>query len=147
MKLPWRSRKGRARSQEQAVRMAARGGDYESLAVVESRVVPGVRFTVARMSFDRRVELMRRIRELGRRASFLEAGQSPEDKMDAALARAEIERIYVAWGVRTVSGLVVDGADAGPEALAESAPEELFQEALAAVRAATGLTGEQRKNC
>ncbi|HTS64023.1 MAG TPA: hypothetical protein VMH28_18495 [Candidatus Acidoferrales bacterium] len=114
---------------------------------MESRVVPGVRFTVARMSFDRRVELMRRIRELGRRASFLEAGQSPEDKMDAALARAEIERIYVAWGVRTVSGLVVDGAEAGPEALAESAPEELFQEALAAVRAATGLTGEQRKNC
>jgi hypothetical protein len=136
MKLPWRSgEKARA------------GGSHESVAVVPSQVMPGVEFTIARMSFDRRVDLMRRIRELAKRAEFLAAGQSTEDKMDAALARAEIERTYVAWGVRTVSGLTVDGRDAGPEELAESGPEELFREALAAVRAETGLNEEERKNC
>jgi hypothetical protein len=108
--------------------------------------MPGVRFTIARMSFDRRVELMRRIRELARRAEFLAAGQGTEDKMDAALAHAEIERLYVAWGVRGVSGLVVDGRIANPETISGDAPEELFREALAAVRAETGLTEEQRKN-
>jgi hypothetical protein len=116
------------------------------VTVIESRLMPGVRFTVARMSFDRRVELMRRIRELARRAEFLAAGESTDDKMDAALARAEIERTYVAWGLRAVSGLVVDGRDAGPETLIGAAPEELFREALAAVRAETGLNEEERKN-
>jgi hypothetical protein len=116
------------------------------VTVVESRVIPGVKFTVARMSFDRRVELMRRIRELARRAEFLAAGQAAEDKMDAALLQAEIERIYVSWGLRAVSGLVVDGRDAGPETLSGVAPEELFREVLAAVRTETGLDEEQRKN-
>ena len=144
MRLPWRL--GReARIQNSEFRMTG-GAVYESVTEVESRVIPGVRFTVARMSFERRVELMRRIRELGRRAAFLEAGQSPEDKMDAALLQAEIDRIYVEWGVTGVSGLVVDGRAAGPEALAESAPEDLFREALAAVRAETGLSEDQRKN-
>jgi hypothetical protein len=119
---------------------------YESVATIESKVIPGVTFTVARMSFDRRLELMRRIRELARRAEFLAAGQSPEDKMDAALVQAEIERLYVAWGLRAVSGLVIDGRHASPETLFGDAPEELFREALAAVRAETGLSEEQRKN-
>jgi hypothetical protein len=107
----------------------------------------GVSFTIARMSFDRRVELMRKIRELARRAEFLAAGQSAEDKMDAALVQAEIERLYVAWGLRAVSGLMIDGREAGPESLSGEAPEELFREALAAVRAEMGLTEEERKNC
>ena len=51
--------------------------------------------------------------------------------MDAVLLRAEIERMYVAWGVKAVSGLVVDSREAGPELLAEAGPEELFREALA----------------
>ena len=119
---------------------------YETATVVESRVVSGVNFTIAKVSFGRRVELMRRVRELARRLEFLEAGQEPGEKMDAAILRAEIDRLYVAWGVQAVSGLVLDGAIATPESLVESGPEELFQEALAAVRAETGLTGEQRKN-
>jgi hypothetical protein len=120
---------------------------YESGTVVESRVMPGVKFTVARMSFARRLELMRRIRELARRAEFLSAGQSSEEKMDAALVQAEIERLYVAWGLTSVSGLTVDGRDATPETLSGEGPEELFREALAAVRTETGLAEEQRKNC
>ena len=145
MKLPWRLGKGGVGRQESGARRQE-GAAYESVTVVESRVMPGVRFTVARMSFGRRVELMRQIRELARRAEFLAAGSSPEDKMDAALVQAEIERVYVSWGVRAISGLVVDGCDAGPERLSDAGPEELFREALAAVRAETGLDEEQRKN-
>ena len=54
--------------------------NYESVTVVESRVAPGVTYAVARMSFGRRVELMRRVRELARRMEFLEAGKEPADR-------------------------------------------------------------------
>jgi hypothetical protein len=119
---------------------------YESVATVESRVAPGVAFAVARMSFGRRVELMRRVREMARRVEFLEAGKEPGDRMDAALLQAEIDRLFLAWGLKGVSGLQVDGAEASPESLLEAGPEELFREALAAVREETGLAEEQRKN-
>jgi hypothetical protein len=120
--------------------------NYESVMVVESRVAPGVTFSVFRMSFGRRMELMRRIRELARQREFLEAGQQAGEKMDAALLEAEIQRLFIRWGIRAVSGLTLDGAEATPEGLAEAGPEELFREALAAVRAQIGLNDEERKN-
>jgi hypothetical protein len=119
---------------------------YESVTVVESQRVPGVTFSVARMSFGRRVELMRKVRELARRMEFLEAGTEPGDKMDAALLQAGIDRLYLTWGLQSVGGLEVDGVDATPESLAEAGPEELFREALEAVRAETGLNEAERKN-
>jgi len=119
---------------------------YESVRKVESRVARGVTFTLAKISFGRRVELMRGVRELARRIEFLEAGQAPGDKMDAALLQTEIDRLFLTWGLRAVSGLEMDGADATPELLAEAGPEDLFREALAAVRAETGLTEAERKN-
>ena len=120
--------------------------NYESVSVVESRVANGVSYTVARMSFGRRTELMRRVWELASRMEFLEAGQEPGEKMDAALLQAEINRVYLTWGLRGVSGLELDGVEATPELLAEAGPEDLFQEALTAVRAETGLNGAERKN-
>jgi hypothetical protein len=124
------------------------GGDvnYESSVVVESTARRGVKLRVARMSFGRRVELMRRVRELSRKIEFLEAGQDTGGLMDAGLLRAEIDRTFVLWGLESISGLDVDGADATPEALIERGPEDLFREALAAVRAQTGLSEEERKN-
>jgi hypothetical protein len=119
---------------------------YESVSEVESKVAPGVRFTVARMSFARRVDLMQRVRELARQLEFLEAVARPGEQMDAGLVRAEIDRLYLAWGLRAVSGLELDGRPASPDLLAEAGPEELFREALAAVRAQTGLTDDERKN-
>ena len=101
---------------------------------------------MTRMSFGRRVELMRKVRELARRMEFLKAGPEPGDKMDAALLQAEIDRVYLAWGLKSVSGLDVDGVDATPETLADAGPEELFREALEAVRAETGLNEAERKN-
>lgn len=119
---------------------------YESFVVWESRVAPGVKYSVAKMSFARRLELMRRVRELARRMEFLEAGAEPADRMDATLLQAEIDRLYVAWGLQSVEGLAVDGVDAKPETLAEAGPEDLFREALEAVKAETGLNEAARKN-
>jgi len=119
---------------------------YESVRVVESRVAGGVTFTVSRMSFERRLELMRRIRELARRVEFLEAGGGPLGQMDAALLQAEIDREYVSWGLRSISGLELDGKCATPDLLCTCGPEEVFREALAAVRAEMGVSTEERKN-
>lgn len=119
---------------------------YESETVVESKVAAGVTYTIARMSFARRVQLMRKVRDLARRAEFLEAGQEPGGQMEAALLQAEIDRLYVEWGLRSVSGLELDAHPATPETLASCGPEELFREALAAVRMETGLNAAERKN-
>jgi hypothetical protein len=119
---------------------------YESIREVESESVPGVSYVVARMSFVRRVELMRRVRELAGRKEFQDAGEDARGKMDAALLQAEIDRLYVVWGLREVRGLTVDGVAATPESLGEAGPENLFREALAAVRAETGLSAVERKN-
>jgi hypothetical protein len=119
---------------------------YDSVEVVESRVAGGVKFTVAKMSFGRRTELMRQVRELARRVEFLGAGADAGQKMDAALLQAEIDRLYVKWGLRAISGLDLDGVEATPESLAEAGPEELFREAVEAVRAQTGLSPAERKN-
>jgi hypothetical protein len=142
MKLPWRS--GRVRQEPGRAECLPHHG-FESEAVVESKARPGVRFRIARITFGRRVELMRRVRELARRAEFLDAGKDPADKMDAALLQAEIAQLYVTWGVKAVEGLTVDGVAAGPEMLA-AGPEEVFREALAAVRSEIGLIEEERKN-
>ncbi|MEI9972408.1 MAG: hypothetical protein WDO73_10355 [Ignavibacteriota bacterium] len=119
---------------------------YESAATVSSQVADGVAFRIAKMSFGRRADLMRQIRELARKVEFLEAGAEPGQKMDAALLRVEIDRMYVKWGVLAISGLELDGVEATPQSLAESGPEPLFREALSLVRSQAGLTADERKN-
>lgn len=119
---------------------------YESVVVVESRVSQGVKFTIAKMSFGRRTKLMRQVRELARKIEFLEAGQDAGHKMDAAVLRVEIDRLHVRWGLRAVAGLDVDGVEATPESLEVAGPEELYREAVAIVRAQTGLSAAERKN-
>jgi hypothetical protein len=141
MRFPWHSDRGHS-----VAPATGNGGDYTSDTVVQSQTVRGVTFTIAKISFGRRTELMRRVRELARKAEFLMAGADAGQKMDAAILHAEIERLYVIWGVTKVTGLTVDGSAAGPELLIESGPEGLFQEALAAVRKETGLTEDERKN-
>ena len=143
MKFTWLSDRARGRTPGEIAAV----GRYESEVVVESKVRPGVRFRIARMSFARRMELMRRVRDLARQAEFLSAGPDSAQKMDAALLAGEIERIYVAWGVVGVQGLRVDGQAAGAEELIDAGPEALFREALEAVRRETGLSEEERKNC
>src|ERR1051326_2183273 len=103
---------------------------YESGVRVESAVMPGVWFVVHKMSFARRINLTRRIRDLAERVEFLNAGENTKEKMDASLLAAEIDGIYVLWGLTEVGGLELDGTPATPESLVVSGPEELFREAL-----------------
>lgn len=119
---------------------------YESTVKHESKTHAGVSFTVRRMSLGRRMELARRIREMAARLEFLEAGQDPKDKVEAALAAAGVERVYLEWGLAEVQGLEIDGQPATPESLIEAGPEELCREIAAAVKAECGLTEAERKN-
>ncbi|HWB95680.1 MAG TPA: hypothetical protein VG672_03235 [Bryobacteraceae bacterium] len=117
---------------------------YESTVTVQAKSAPGVTLRIRRMSFGRRLELMRRIRELTRRAAALEeTADEAEEKMEAALLAFEMDRIYLTWGVEEIRGLEVDGMAATAESLAEAGPEPLFREALALVKGACGLGGGQ----
>jgi hypothetical protein len=120
--------------------------NYESSTRIESKARPGVAFVVARMSFGRRMDLIRRIRELALKCEFLNAGQSPEEKLKAALFSAEMDQIYVSWGLIQLIGLDVDGVTATPVLLASAGPEDLFREAVAAIKGECGLTEDERKN-
>jgi len=98
------------------------------------------------MSFGRRLELMRRIRDLSSKAEFFEAGNTEQSRIEAGVLAAEIDRLYVQWGLGGVRGLELDGQPATVEQLIEKGPEDLFREALAAVKAECGLGEQERKN-
>ena len=120
--------------------------DYSSYVTVESEVSPGVVYVLAKMSFGRRIELTKRIRQLAQRAEFLDAGTDAREVTEARVLAAEIERTYALWGLREIQGLLVDGEPATPESLIDSGPEDLFREAVEAVKAECGLSEAERKN-
>jgi hypothetical protein len=121
--------------------------NHESVRRVDSQACPGVRFTVYRMSFGRRLELTRKVRELLGRLEFVRAGQSgPADEAEAALLAGEIDREYARWGLASVEGLEIDGRPAAPEDVIEKGPENLLAEVLAAIRQEAGLSEDERKN-
>lgn len=119
---------------------------WDSRKIVSSEVQPGVEFTITRMTFGRRVELMRQVRDLAKRIEYFEAGRDAKNEMEASLLGAEIDRLYVRWGLEGILGLDIDGAPATTESLIDCGPEELFIEALAAIKAECGLTENERKN-
>lgn len=119
---------------------------WESRKIVASETRPGVEFVIARMTFGRRIELMRQVRDLATRVEYFEAGREAKNDMEASLLGAEIDRLYLRWGLKEVRGIEIDGAPATAESLIENGPEELFYEALTAVRAECGLTENERKN-
>jgi hypothetical protein len=92
------------------------------------------------------MELIRHIRELSSRCEFFNAGETVEEKLQAALLAAEIDRLYVDWGLQELIGLDVDGVPATPALLASAGPEDLFREAVDAVKAECGLNEAERKN-
>jgi hypothetical protein len=105
-----------------------------------------VRFEIRKVSFGRRIELARRIREIGRKAEFLEASGDANEKMDAAVMAAEIDRAYLEWGLTGVEGLEIDGSPATLMSLIESGPVEIAAEMLAKIKRECGLTDDERKN-
>ncbi len=120
--------------------------EWQSRCAVASRTAPGVEFVIARMTFGRRLELMRRVRDLAARLEYFEAGREEKNRIEASLLGAQIDRLYVEWGVERILGLEIDGESATPLSLIDNGPEDLFREALEAVRAECGLNEQERKN-
>jgi hypothetical protein len=119
---------------------------WQSRIAIPSEVYPGVEFVISRITFGRRLELMRRVRDLAVRLEYFEAGREEKNRIEASLLGAQLDRLYIEWGLEEVRGLEIDGDPATPASLVDRGPEELFQEALAAVKAECGLSEEQRKN-
>jgi hypothetical protein len=125
----------------------ARGAfQYESIISINSQATPGVRFAIHRISFGRRMELSRRVRELSRRAEFLEAGTETHEKIEANILAQEIDAMYLQWGLVRIERLVIDGEPATAERLLETGPEELVREVISAIKAQCGLSESERKN-
>lgn len=151
MNFMWRSAEGRAGGAEASAARATDARDdrrtqYQSGEWFDSSTRAGVRFKIARVSVSRRIELARKIREIGRMLEFLEAGSDPREKIEAAVLEAEIDQAYLEWGLTEIAGLSVDGADATPATLIEKGPMELAMEILARIKAECGLNEAERKN-
>lgn len=121
--------------------------NYASTFEVESAAMPGVRYRLRRISFGRRLELARSIRdklELMDRAQLLPAGEVRD--AETALLAAEVDAAHLRWGLEAIEGLEIDGAPATADSLLAAGPEPLLAEILAAIRHETGLDEEERKN-
>src|ERR1700733_283647 len=119
---------------------------YDSAISVDSKVSPGVRFAIQRISFGRRMELSRRIREISRKAEFLEASTELHEKIEANILAQEIDAMYLQWGLVRVDGLIIDGEAATAVQLLEKGPEDLAREVVGAIKEQCGLTEAERKN-
>lgn len=119
---------------------------YESEISIESGALPGVTFAIRRISFGRRMELSRRVREITRRAEFLEAGSELNDKIEAGILTQEVDAMYLRWALVGVEGLAIDGDAATAELLLDKGPEELTREIVSAIKDQCGLSETERKN-
>jgi hypothetical protein len=119
---------------------------YESVISMESSAAPSVRFTIYRISFGRRMELSRRVRELTRKAEFLQAGAEIHEKLEASILAQDIDAMYLTWGLVSIEGLTIDGELATAERLLAKGPEPLVREVVDAIKAQCGLSEPERKN-
>lgn len=119
---------------------------HESFAWVDAGTHAGVRYRIARMSVARRIDLARRIREVGRGLEFLEASGDVREKLEAVVLQGEIDRVYLAWGLEAIEGLEIDGEEATPASLIEKGPANLAAEILGRIRSECGLSESERKN-
>jgi hypothetical protein len=119
---------------------------YESVVSIDSTALPGVRFVIHRISFGRRMELSRRVRELSQRAEFLGAGTELHEKIEANILAQEIDAMYLRWGLVSIDGLSIDGEPATAAQLLEKGPEDLAREIVSAIKDQCGLSDPERKN-
>ncbi len=123
-----------------------RADAYASTTWFDAEGRAGVRYAIRRVSFGGRIELARKIREIGRKAEYLEASNDARDKLEATVMAAEIDRAYLEWGLAAVEGLEIDGAAATAASLIETGPVDLAVEILKRIKAECGLTEDERKN-
>jgi hypothetical protein len=119
---------------------------YESAVSIDSKSAPGVRFAIHRISFGRRMELSRRVRELSRKAEFLEAGTELNEKIEASILAQEIDAMYLQWGLASIEGFIIDDEPATAVRLLEKGPEDLVREIVSAIKEQCGLSEPERKN-
>ena len=119
---------------------------YEPIVRCQSQTLPGVSFTIRRMSFGQRLEFTKKVRGLGQKLEFHKAGQTIVDKLDAALLNAEIDELYLEWGLVEIHGLRVEGCEASPLSIAKAGPEEFCGEIIEAIKGQCGLSDEEAKN-
>src|SRR3954471_22085507 len=113
---------------------------YESTITIDSNAIEGVRFTIVRMTFGRRIDLMRRVRQLSTRMEFEKAGSEMADRLQASLLGAEIDELYLRWGLKEIEGLELDGCNAYIDSLIAFGPEALCREVVAAIKRECALT-------
>jgi len=119
---------------------------WQSNKTVASEVIPGVEFVIARMTFGRRLELMKRVRDLAARLEYFDAGREEKNRIEASLLGAQLDRLYIQWGLEEIRALELDGEAATPQLLIDKGPEDLFQEILTAIKSECGLNEQERKN-
>jgi hypothetical protein len=119
---------------------------YQSVITTRSAAMPGVVFLINRISFGRRMELSRLVRDISKKAEFLEAGTELQERIEAGILTHEVDAMYLRWGLVSLEGLTIDGMPAAPEQLLDSGPEALTQEIVAAIKAQCGLSEAERKN-
>jgi hypothetical protein len=119
---------------------------YESVITVPSKTIPGVAFVLNRVSFGRRMELSRQVREISRRGEFLEAGSQLQEKIEANILAQEVDAMYLRWGLVSIEGLEIDGEPATAGQLIEKGPEELTREIVGTIKEQCGLSDTERKN-
>ena len=131
------------------LRLLSRGGTdkcYRSTVKCASQTMPGVRFRIRRISLGRRIALAEAIRGLAAKMEFHQAKAGVEDQVKAATLAASIDRVYLTWGLVSVSGLRIDGAPASVERLYEDGPEEFTREVISRIKSECGLSEQERKN-
>src|SRR5690242_19711892 len=98
--------------------------NYETELTVASKVYHEVTFTISRMSFGRRLDLVKRVRGLAQQLEFFRAGTDAQERVESVLLAAEIEKLYLEWGLIRVNGLDLNGAPASKDEVIACGPEE-----------------------
>jgi hypothetical protein len=92
------------------------------------------------------MELSRRVREISRKAEFLQASTDLHEKIEANILAQEIDAMYLQWGLVRVDGFIIDGEPATAAQLLDKGPEDLAREVVIAIKEQCGLSEAERKN-
>lgn len=143
--------------------------EYSSTITLDSQVNPGVQFTIFKMSEARRADFrlksaepMGRVRNLTREAEALSdrIKAMPDGEIDrTVLVQVEdlhesintelichVNPAWIRWGLKEVTGLIIDGEPATVESLISKGDPALFAEVLQAIKDVSSMTDEQLKN-
>lgn len=122
-----------------------KGSEYQSTTWHSSQVLPGVRFSIRRVSLQQRIELNRKLRELTMQYEFLKTGDV-SSQLEAAMSDLLLAKLYIEWGLADLDGLCIDGNKATAASLIALGPEKLTDEIVQEIQAASILTEDERKN-